>query len=113
MYDPGISSPGCVFQYSYSHDNAHGLVWFCTTDIDTGVVVRYNISQNDRGSLVYFNYPFASARVYNNTFYISDSVGPVIIRENNSNSHTYEYRNNIVYNTSTTAKYQFANSGSG
>ncbi|MCK4746431.1 MAG: hypothetical protein KAT15_05325, partial [Bacteroidales bacterium] len=27
FYDADLSSPNCVFQYSYSHDNAHGLFW--------------------------------------------------------------------------------------
>lgn len=105
LYDADLNSPGTVWQYSYSHDNAHGLMWFCNTRQDTGVVVRYNISQNDKGKLVYFNYPFTSAAVYNNTFYIGESLSPTVLVENPKNNHTYQFYNNIIYNKSPTAKY--------
>ncbi|MGV3642327.1 MAG: hypothetical protein ACO1NZ_17520 [Adhaeribacter sp.] len=113
LYDPDINSPGTVWQYSYSHDNAHGLVWFCTFKRDDSIVVRYNLSQNDKGSLVYFNYAFAGAAVYNNVFYIGEHVSPVIIREKGSNNHTYQFHNNIIYNKSKGAVYGLASSGKG
>ncbi|MFD1628760.1 sialate O-acetylesterase [Pseudopedobacter beijingensis] len=113
LYDPDLISPGTIWQYSYSHDNAHGLVWFCTDPRDTGVVVRYNISQNDKGRLVYINYAFTSASVYNNVFYVGENVSPVIIEENRNNDHNYKYYNNIVYNNSSTSAYKLATSGSG
>jgi hypothetical protein len=112
LYDPDINSPGTIWQYSFSHDNAHGLVWFCTDEKDDDIVVRYNVSQNDRGNLVYFNYPFKSARVYNNVFYIGEGLSPTLIREKGSSSHSYLYANNIVYNNSKMADYAFA-SGAG
>ncbi|MES2276171.1 MAG: hypothetical protein V4592_09120 [Bacteroidota bacterium] len=105
LYDADLNSPGTIWQYSYSHDNAHGLMWFCNTRQDTGVIVRYNISQNDKGKLVYFNYPFTSASVYNNDFYISEGLSPIVIAENPKNSHNYQFYNNIIYNNSATAKY--------
>jgi hypothetical protein len=27
LYDADPQSPGCIFQYSYRHDNNHGLYW--------------------------------------------------------------------------------------
>lgn len=113
LYDPDINSPETIWQYSYSHDNAHGLVWFCTNERDSGIVVRYNVSENDKGSLVYFNYDFAGASVYNNVFYIGEHVAPVIIREKNYTDHTYEFYNNIIYNKSPKAVYELATSGKG
>ena len=113
LYDPDINSPGTVWQYSYSHDNAHGLVWFCTHKRDDGIVVRYNLSQNDKGSLVYFNYAFSGASVYNNVFYIGENLAPVIIREKSNNDHTYEFYNNIIYNKSKNATYGLAKAGKG
>lgn len=113
LYDPDINSPETIWQYSYSHDNAHGLVWFCTDELDTGIVVRYNVSENDKGSLVYFNYDFAGVSVYNNVFYIGEHVAPVIIREKNYTDHTYEFYNNIIYNKSPDAVYNLATSGNG
>lgn len=107
LYDPDINSPGTIWQYSYSHDNAHGLVWFCTDEQDDNIVVRYNISQNDKGNLVYFNFPLAEAKVYNNVFYIGAGLSPTIIKENQNNSHTYTYANNIVYNYGGSPLYNF------
>src|SRR5690606_15432673 len=108
LYDPDINSPGTIWQYSYSHDNAHGLVWFCTHKRDDEIIVRYNLSENDKGTLVYFNYAFSGASVYNNTFYIGEHVSPIIIREKSSTDHTYEFFNNIIFNKSKTASYRFA-----
>ncbi len=107
LYDPDINSPGTIWQYSYSHDNAHGLVWFCTDEQDDDVVVRYNISQNDKGNLVYFNFPLAGAKVYNNVFYIGSGLSPVIIKENAANNHNYLYANNIVHNNGGSPAYNF------
>jgi hypothetical protein len=114
MYDPDLMSPGTIWQYSYSHDNAHGLVWFCTVPRDTGVIVRYNVSQNDKGNLVYINYGFTGAEIYNNTFYIGKGLNPKVIVENPKNSHTYSYVNNMVFNTNTEkVKFDLADSGNG
>jgi hypothetical protein len=51
MYDADLRSPGIIFQYSYSHDNAHGLYWNYSSDAEDGIIVRYNISQNDQGDV--------------------------------------------------------------
>ena len=109
LYDPDINSPGTIWQYSYSHNNSHGLVWFCTDEQDEGIVVRYNISQNDQGNLVYFNFPLKEAKVYNNVFYVGQGLSPVIIKENQAHNHTYTYANNIVYNDSGSPVYNFVN----
>jgi len=113
LYDPDLSSPETIWQYSYSHDNAHGLVWFCTTEADTDIIVRNNISRNDKGSLIYFNYAFSSAAVYNNIFYIDSVLSPIIIRENKLNNHNYSFFNNIIHNYSSHSTYSFAEDGKG
>ena len=116
MYDADFGSVGIVFQYSYSHDNSEGLYWGCNTrgsanntsgapdPGDTAVTVRYNISQNDKGDLIFFNYPSAGNKIYNNVFYIGSNLSPNIIHESSS-QHTYEFYNNIIYNLSPTADY--------
>jgi len=108
LYDPDINSPGTIWQYSYSHDNSHGLVWFCTDERDDNIIVRYNVSKNDRGNIVYFNYPFKSASVHNNVFYIGEGLSPALIREKGSTHHQYTYTNNIIYNSSKTARFVLA-----
>jgi hypothetical protein len=108
MYDADLRSPNTVWQYSYSHDNNHGLMWFWPNAADTGIIVRYNISQNDKGNLVAFRTDFQSAYVYNNVFYIDSSLSPTIINEQSGIPH-YSFKNNIIYNNSSTAKYYFHN----
>ena len=108
MYDADLRSPNTVWQYSYSHDNNHGLMWFWTNIADTGIICRYNISQNDKGNLVAFRTDLASANVYNNVFYIDSSLSPTIINEQSGTPH-YSFKNNIVYNNSKKAKYYFHN----
>ncbi|WP_264521063.1 T9SS type A sorting domain-containing protein [Flavobacterium sp. N1994] len=126
MYDPDFGSVGIIFQYSYSHDNSHGIYWGCNargsnnnnTGIpdpeDVGCTLRYCISQNDRGSIVYFNYASAGNEIYNNVFYIKSGISPSIIKENSGNNHTYNFFNNIIYNMSSTgsgASYDFGTTG--
>ena len=71
---------------------------------DVGCTVRYNISQNDKGDLIFFNYPSAGNEIHNNVFYIGSNVSSNIIHES-SDRHTYNFFNNIIYNLSTTADY--------
>jgi hypothetical protein len=108
MYDADLQSPETIWQYSYSHDNAHGLMWFCTDEKDTDIVVRYNISRNDRGILLGVNYAFTSASIYNNVFYIDAKLSPTIIEESNR-KHSYSFYNNIIYNNSPSATYKLNN----
>ena len=128
MYDPDLGSVNIIFQYSYSHDNSHGLYWGCNSrnspgntppnipdPADTGCTARYNISQNDYGDLVYFNYPSAGNNIYNNVFFSKAGMSPQFIHENGKNNHTYNFRNNIVFNltktTSTGGRYVFVDTG--
>ena len=109
MYDADLRSMNVVFQYSYSHDNAHGLLWFYTVSTDSGIICRYNISQNDKGNLISTHNDFVSAYIYNNIFYIGAGVSPTIIDEY-SGTMTYYFYNNIIFNNSTGAKYNFKGS---
>ena len=109
LYDADLESPGCIFQYSYSHDNSAGLFWQCTDPRDTNVIVRYNVSQNDKGAIFCVNYPNTSTFIYNNTVYIGEGVSPMIISERRKNSkmRNYVFSNNVIYNLSKTASYKF------
>jgi len=100
MYDADLSSPNCIFQYSYSHDNAHGLFWICTTAPDSGVICRYNISQNDRGIIICPNYAFKSVYIYNNVIFVGEGTSPRIIDERRERDKTYYFYNNITVNMS-------------
>ena len=109
LYDADLQSPGCIFQYSYSHDNNHGLYWQCTDAADTNVIVRYNISRNDKGIIFCMNYDCASTYVYNNTVFVPTHLSPRIIDERRSGTKTYFFYNNLIYNLSPTASYRWFN----
>jgi hypothetical protein len=111
LYDADLRSPGTIWQYSYSHDNAHGLFWNCTVQEDDSLICRYNISQNDHGNIFCVSYPVSNIAIYNNTVYIPSSESPSIINERSVGSGTrnYSFNNNIIYNDSPTASYLFTN----
>ncbi|MFW6328138.1 MAG: DUF7594 domain-containing protein [Bacteroidota bacterium] len=109
LYDADLHSPEVIFQYSYSHDNAHGLFWMCTTEKDKDVIVRYNISRNDKGNIFCINYPNTSAYIFNNTVFIPEHLSPLIISERREADKTYVFANNLIYNLSPTASYLWFN----
>lgn len=109
LYDADLESPGCIFQYSYSHDNSHGLFWMCTEPQDDNIIVRYNISQNDRGNIFCINYANTSCYIYNNVVFIPPHLSPRIIDERRDADKTYYFYNNIIYNLSPTASYNWKN----
>lgn len=113
LYDADLRSPRTVWQYSYSHDNAHGLFVTCTVQEDVDVVCRYNISQNDKGRIFCFNYPNTSSYNYNNTIYVGEGLSPEIISERGkggTGSRTYSFLNNLIYNMGA-ATYDTGNEG--
>ncbi len=109
LYDADLESPGCIFQYSYSHDNNHGLFWMCTVQEDANIIVRYNISQNDKGIIFCVNYPNTSCYIYNNVVFVPPHLSPRIIDERRNADKTYYFFNNIIYNLSPTASYNWRN----
>lgn len=110
MYDADLESPNTVWQYSYSHDNAHGLFWTCTVQDDANVVCRYNVSRNDKGVIFCINYPNTSVFCYNNTVYCGPDTSPTIISERHRGGpgpRTYYFFNNVIYNESSRTRYEF------
>lgn len=110
LYDADVRSFNIVFQYSYSHDNAHGLFWQYNHGSDTNIVVRYNISRNDRGSIFAFSGSGSgrpTAHVYNNTVYLPGTNGAQNIVDDRSTGHTYRFSNNVFLNLNPDAKWNF------
>ena len=102
MYDADLGSKNVVFQYSYSHDNSHGLYWqYASSSADTGMVVRYNISQNDQGNIFSLSGSGGGDTFYNNTIYINPPVVNAVshyVVDDRSSGHTEYFFNNIFYN---------------
>lgn len=108
MYDPDLSSPETIWRYSYSHDNAHGLLWICTRPKDCGIIVYNNISENDHGFLNYFNYGYTEVEVSNNIYLSDEHVNPFLIRENPRNKHgSTKFNNNVIINKSDGMTYEY------
>ncbi len=110
LYDADLNSPDTIWQYSYSHNNAHGLYWGCTVQRDAGVIIRYNISQNDKGGIFVVNYPTKGTTIHNNTVYIGPHRSPIVIYERGRGGkgrRDYTFYNNLIYSRSVDATYEF------
>lgn len=76
-FDSDWNSRNTVIQYNYSHDNDGGFLLICNEGGhdpsesvgNTGTVIRYNISQNDRTRGITLAGPVANTLIYNNTIY--------------------------------------------
>ncbi len=62
-----------VFQYNYSYDNDGGFMLICGRE-NTGTVIRYNISQNDRSRLFHIAGLPEDIEIYNNVFYTGKGI---------------------------------------
>jgi len=77
-FDSDWNSRNTVIQYNYSHDNDGGFVLICNDGSqspansagNTGTIVRYNISRNDRTRGITVTGPVKDSLIYNNTIYV-------------------------------------------
>ena len=77
-FDSDWNSRNTVIQYNYSHDNDGGFLLICDeggrspeeSAGNTGTIVRYNISQNDRTRGINIAGPVKDSLIYNNTIYV-------------------------------------------
>lgn len=108
LYDPDLNSPGTTWRYSYSHQNAHGLLWLCTTQKDGDISVYHNLSENDRGILNYFNYAYDQIDVYRNIYLSGKNQHSFLIRENPANYHrSTRFRENVIINRSNEMQFEY------
>lgn len=108
FYDPDLNSPGTTWRYSYSHYNAHGLLWLCTTKKDGNISVYHNLSENDKGILNYLNYAYDQVDVYQNIYLSGKGTRSYLIRENPANHHRITlFRENIIINRSEEMRFEY------
>ena len=77
-FDSDGNCRGTIFQYNYSHDNDGGFMLICSSGewkpphmiVNSGTVVRYNISQNDRARTFHISGPVTGVEIYNNVFFV-------------------------------------------
>ncbi len=104
-FDSDWQCKNSVFQYNYSHDNGHGFILVCCQGGDgrfnDGTVVRYNISQNDRGNVFRVSGQVTNTKIYNNTIYLGSEMDTRVMWHKSWAKvwpdSTY-YFNNIFYN---------------
>ena len=118
LYDADLRSINIKFQYSYSHDNTHGLFWQypSASGANANIICRYNISRADRGVIFAFSGDAgasSTSHIYNNTIYTPANLSPIFFDGRTSAVNTYYVSNNIFYNLSTTASFSFDTSDVG
>jgi hypothetical protein len=110
-FDSDWNSRNTVIQYNYSHDNDGGFLLICNEGGhsseesvgNTGTIVRYNISQNDRTRGINLAGPVKDSLIYNNTIYVGTehTVDLLLYSDwHGWTEGTYLY-NNIFYVTGT------------
>ncbi len=106
-FDSDWNSRNTVIQYNYSHDNDGGFVLICNegghsseeSSGNSGTIVRYNISQNDRNRGITFAGPVKNTLIYNNTIFVGEdrSVDAVLFSDWNGWPKKTAFYNNIFY----------------
>ncbi len=98
-FDSDANCTNSTFQYNYSHDNDGGFMLVCCY-VNTGTVVRYNISQNDRTRLFHMAGSNDNISIYNNVFYIGKDLDvDLFLWTGGKDQWTHDVRilNNIFY----------------
>jgi hypothetical protein len=106
-FDSDWNSRNTVIQYNYSHDNDGGFLLICNEGGhsaeesvgNTGTVVRYNISQNDRTRGINIAGPVRDSVIYNNAIYAGPTltVSLLLFSDWNGWSAKTHFFNNIFY----------------
>jgi hypothetical protein len=106
-FDSDWNSRNTVIQYNYSHDNDGGFLLICNegghspeeSAGNTGTIVRYNISQNDRTRGINLAGPVKDSLIYNNTIYVGPEhkVDVLLFSDWNGWTEGTYFYNNIFY----------------
>jgi len=102
-FDSDAYTTNSTFQYNYTHDNDGGFMLICCY-ANTGTVVRYNISQNDRARLFHMAGENENISIYNNVFFTpKDSDVQIFLWSPNGAKWTHDAHifNNIFYTAGT------------
>jgi hypothetical protein len=97
-FDADYNCVNTYIQYNYSHDN----LWFCgiMKRENRNVVIRYNISQNDRQGIYFYGFDNESVarniHIYNNTHFVSSEYNVEVFPEDRTPVNT-RFENNIFH----------------
>lgn len=83
-FDCDYMCNGTKMQYNYSHDNDGGFMVVCCSagegNYNRGNIIRYNISQNDKGEVIRLTGLVTDTQIYNNTIYVGAGNSSMIVR---------------------------------
>ena len=97
-FDADYNCINTFIQYNYSHDND----WFCgiMKRPTRNVVIRYNISQNDREGIYFYGFETErraeNVHIYNNTHFVRKGLDVDVFAEGRTPINT-RFENNIFY----------------
>ena len=97
-FDADFNCINTFIQYNYSHDN----MWFCgiMKRPNRNVVIRYNISQNERKGLYFYGFEqeqdAQNIHIYNNTHFAKRGIRSYVFPQNRTPINT-RFENNIFY----------------
>jgi len=97
-FDADYNCVNTFIQYNYSHDN----MWFCgiMKRRNRNVVVRYNISQNDKAGIYFYgfekNQEARDIHIYNNTHFVGKGLDVCVFPEGRTPINS-RFENNIFY----------------
>ena len=97
-FDADFSCVDTFIQYNYSHDNN----WFCgiMKRRNRRVVIRYNISQNDREGVYFYGFEkerlASDIHIYNNTHFVRAGLNVAVFPEGRTPLNSL-FENNIFY----------------
>ncbi|TWU37924.1 hypothetical protein Q31b_47130 [Novipirellula aureliae] len=97
-FDADYNCINTYIQYNYSHDN----LWFCgiMKRPTRNVVIRYNISQNDREGIYFYGFNRSkqaeNVHVYNNTHYVRKGLHVEVFAEGRTPINS-TFENNIFF----------------
>ncbi len=97
-FDSDYNCVDTFIQYNYSHDNN----WFCgiMKKINRRVVIRYNISQNDKEGIYFYgfekNREARNIHIYNNTHFVGKGLDVSVFPEGRTPINSL-FENNIFF----------------
>ncbi|UNK16154.1 hypothetical protein MNQ98_16615 [Paenibacillus sp. N3/727] len=101
-FDVDAGNLGSLVQYNYSHDNAGGFMLYVNDTYNTiNTIVRYNISQNDKGRIFRYSGSIDTVMNYNNTIYVGAASGNPVMSDyftkSSGSPKNIKNYNNIYY----------------
>ena len=97
-FDADYNCVNTFIQYNYSHDN----LWFCgiMKRRNRNVVIRYNISQNDKKGIYFYGFEKAqeasNIHIYNNTHFVGKGLDVSVFPEERTPLNS-RFENNLFF----------------